>query len=156
MTVHRTQPTILLLVLSAVVAVRPATAQTGGDSRVVADVVVQLSGFRDSYPSWSPDGGRIVFESNRAGSHDIWVMNADGSDVRRLTDHPALDETPVFSPDGERIVFASEREGELDVFSMRPDGSGLVNLYLVWSDPRTGPFQVWGTSISIGPNGSPR
>jgi Tol biopolymer transport system component len=128
MTVHRTQPTILLLVLSAVVAVRPATAQTGGDSRVVADVVVQLSGFRDSYPSWSPDGGRIVFESNRAGSHDIWVMNADGSDVRRLTDHPALDETPVFSPDGERIVFASEREGELDVFSMRPDGSGLVNL----------------------------
>jgi Tol biopolymer transport system component len=127
MRIHLTRHNVLLLALSIVVAVEPVIAQTGG-SRVVANEIVHLSGFRDSYPFWSPDGQSIVFESNRAGNHDIWVMNADGSDVRRLTDHPALDETPVFSPDGGRIVFASEREGELDVFSMRADGSDLVNL----------------------------
>jgi Tol biopolymer transport system component len=98
------------------------------DHRVVAGKVLRLSGFQDSYPSWSPDGRQIVFESNRAGSHDIWLMNADGSDLRRLTNHPTLDETPVFAPDGKSIVFASERDGELEIFSMRTDGSGLVNL----------------------------
>jgi Tol biopolymer transport system component len=52
----------------------------------------------DSFPSWSPDGTRIAFRSDRGGSYDIYVMNTDGSGVTRLTDDPAGDGFPVWQP----------------------------------------------------------
>ncbi len=55
-------------------------------------------------PNWSPDGARIVFESDRIekGNLEIYSMKADGSDVRQLTNNPALDALPAYSPDGKR------------------------------------------------------
>jgi hypothetical protein len=55
-------------------------------------------------------------------------MSPDGSDVRRLTADPALDEGPVFSPDGTKIPFTSERGGSSDIWVMNADGSGLRRL----------------------------
>src|SRR5205085_11203593 len=46
----------------------------------------------DSYPSWSPDGSKIAFESNRDGNYEIYEMNADGSDQKRITDNGANDQ----------------------------------------------------------------
>jgi TolB protein len=63
----------------------------------------------DENPSWSPDGRSIVFDSSRDGDFEIYVMRADGSGERRLTDHPALDARSVWSPDGKVIVFESDR-----------------------------------------------
>jgi dipeptidyl aminopeptidase/acylaminoacyl peptidase len=65
------------------------------------------------YPAWSPDGHRIAFMSpgeTLQGSYDIYVMNADGTDVRRLTDDPTVDGWPAWSPDGRQIVFSSTRD----------------------------------------------
>ena len=45
----------------------------------------------DSCPFWSTDGSRIVFQSNREGNWDIYVMDADGSNQQRLTNGPAVD-----------------------------------------------------------------
>ena len=67
---------------------------------------------RDAYassPSWSPDGGQIVFESDRDGNREIYVMNADGSSVTRFTNNIASDASPSWSPDGESIAFVSNR-----------------------------------------------
>jgi len=50
----------------------------------------------DRNPSWSPDGKRIAFESNRDGNWEIYVMNANGRNQRRLTNNPALDFSPVW------------------------------------------------------------
>ncbi|MFU8850484.1 VWA domain-containing protein [Micromonospora sp. SL1-18] len=61
------------------------------------------------HPALSPDGRRVAFTSDRAGSADIWVIGIDGSGLRRLTDHPAEDSWPTWSPDGARIAFASTR-----------------------------------------------
>jgi Tol biopolymer transport system component/DNA-binding winged helix-turn-helix (wHTH) protein len=68
--------------------------------------------FGSADPSFSPDGKQIAFTSFRDGNVDIYVMNADGSNVRRVTDHPAFDNYPVFSPDGTQIAFQSNRENE--------------------------------------------
>jgi Tol biopolymer transport system component len=91
----------------------------------------------DSGPSWSPDGTQIVFERAPAGTltpgveaheKDIYVMRADGSDVRRLTDSPGLDEGPEFSPDGTKIVFSSDRDGQQEIYTMDADGSNSRRL----------------------------
>ena len=92
---------------------------------------------RDSQPRWSPDGQRIVFESDRDDPDpndderifNIYVMNADGSEVTRLTDNPAWDFKPRWSPDGQRIAFGSYRDdGDSDIYVMNADGSGEARL----------------------------
>ena len=61
----------------------------------------------DGWPFWSPDGNLIVFTSERAGSADLWVVNADGTNLRQLTSDPDADERqPWWSPDGRRIVYS--------------------------------------------------
>ena len=86
----------------------------------------------DSAPSWSPDGKRILFERAPAGTFtpgveaqekDIYVMRADGSHVRRLTESPGLDEGPEFSPDGTKIAFSTARDGQQEIYVMDADAS---------------------------------
>jgi endoglycosylceramidase len=77
----------------------------------------------DAFPSWSPDGGRVAFASDRTDANsDIWSMLDDGSNPVRLTDDPAIDTFPAWSPDGSRIAFASGRGGESEIWVM--EGSG--------------------------------
>lgn len=86
--------------------------------------VTRLTNINNSYPYPSPDGDRVVFESDRSGVAQIYIMNADGSELRVLTDDPLGAETPVFSPDGKHILFAAYvAEGNNDVFIMAADGS---------------------------------
>ena len=89
----------------------------------------QITGLENTYPAWSPDGTKIVFESTRNGPDaDIFLMNADGSNVVQLTRNDSYDGTPAWTPDGRFIVFASERDGNEEVYRMRTDGSEPVNL----------------------------
>jgi len=67
--------------------------------------------------------GRIVWQSLRDNNWNIYSMRADGTDVRRLTDHPLDDENPAWSPDGMLIAFDTRRSGHRQVFTMKPDGS---------------------------------
>ena len=74
-------------------------------------------------PSWSPDGERIAFYSDRDGSAEIYVMNADGSGVERLTHTEANEGAPAWSPDGKLIAFDSKRDGNYEIYVMNADGS---------------------------------
>lgn len=80
---------------------------------------------------WSPDSTRLVFPAGDVNS-DIYIINADGTGLRRLTYDPANDLSPFFSPDGEQIVFLSDR-GEpsfaFDVWMMNADGTLPQRLY---------------------------
>lgn len=80
----------------------------------------------DRYPMWSPDGKRIVFTSNRNGEvFDIFVMDADGSNVRQLTREkaPAVCYFPTWQAN--RIYFGLDRNGKGLIGSISPDGSGF-------------------------------
>jgi len=59
----------------------------------------------------SSDGTRIAFYSDRDGTFEIYVMNADGGGQTRLTNNPASDDSPSWSPDGTRIAFYPDRDG---------------------------------------------
>ncbi len=71
----------------------------------------------DSNPRWSPDGKRIAFKSTRhGGQFDIYVMDANGANLTRLTDHPAQDHDPVWMPDGQSVIISSTRDSREDLF----------------------------------------
>ena len=78
--------------------------------------------WNDEQPRWSPDGQRIAFRSNRSGSYNLYVMDADGRNLQRLTDHAGNDYDPSWLPDGESVVFASDRDR----------GAGRYDLYRYW------------------------
>ena len=66
------------------------------------------SGKRDAHPRWSPDGKKILFESNRSGSSQLWVIDvAAGGEATQLTDIASEASGGIWSPDGKRIAFVS-------------------------------------------------
>lgn len=79
-------------------------------------------------PAFSPDSKKIVFMSTRDGRPAIYVMNADGRRVKRLTDDTVRAEDPTFSPDGKKIVYSGSQGGNLDIFVMNADGKGVTRL----------------------------
>jgi TolB protein len=102
-------------------------------------------------PAAAADPGRIAFVSNRDGNSEIYVMDADGSNVTRLTNDGAADIYPAWSPDGSRIAFVSSRpkNASLHIFTMRPDGTDVARLNeSLWfeSDPAWSPD---GTRIAF-------
>jgi len=101
-------------------------------------VRLTFSGANDDFPRWSPDGAKILFQSDRdnpdSGCNDIYMMNADGSGVTRLTSDPNDDSMATWSSDGSKIVFQSLRTGNYQIYSMslnlntNMDGPPPVNL----------------------------
>ena len=79
-------------------------------------------------PAWSPDGKRVAFATNRSGNMEIYVANADGSDVRRLTNSSAADTAPCWSPTGTEIAFTSNRTGVPQLWVMDNEGLNVRRL----------------------------
>ncbi len=89
----------------------------------------------ESFPTWSPDGMTIAFvvssgvwNSNASfPTNEIFIMNADGSNVRQLTENNSYDGMPGWSPDGSQLVFSSDRVGrrQFEIFVMNADGTDV-------------------------------
>ncbi len=79
-------------------------------------------------PAWSPSGRKIAFERAVGGSDEVFVMNANGTRVRRLTRSRGKDDEPEWSPDGRKIAFVSARRGRESIFVMRANGTRVSRL----------------------------
>ena len=79
-------------------------------------------------PTWSRDGSKIAFSSLQNGNTDIYVMDADGTNITRITNLSDSDHHPDWSPDGTKIAFASNRDGDWDIFVMDTDGTNITRL----------------------------
>ena len=87
---------------------------------------------RPSGPRFSPLGRRIAF----TGSGAIWVVNADGSDPRRVTPAGLQARHPAWSPDGSALAFAGGRAGRRDIYRIGLDGNGLRRITFAAADER--------------------
>jgi TolB protein len=92
--------------------------------------------FDVSWPDMSQAVGRIAFVSDRDGSRQLYVMNADGSGLTRLTRDSASYSRPVWSPDNSKIAFARGGQG---IFMMNADGSGMTRVSAEGRDPAWSP-----------------
>ena len=78
---------------------------------------------QDVWPQISPDGTRVVFQSNRLGSDEIWVRDSDGSNAIKLTSFGGPRTiAPRWSPDGRRIAFCSVAQGYFDIYTINSQG----------------------------------
>jgi hypothetical protein len=105
--------------------------------------ITNLPGTFSQNPVWSPDGTKIAFArtlSPQTDPPDIYVMNASGSNLIRLTTNPALDNEPAWSPDGTKIAFCSEQNNNDDIYVMNANGSNQVRLT---TDPAADDQPAW-------------
>lgn len=90
---------------------------------------ITFAGVFNSSPSWSPDGKKIAFAGQSDDHFDIFVMNADGTDMIRLTSAKkpngkwASNEDPSFSPDGRFVIYTSDRTGKNQIYISTADGT---------------------------------
>ncbi len=102
--------------------------------------------------AWSPDGTKIAFASYRPGdpNTELYVMNADGSGQRRLTDFRDGASMPTWSPDGGWIAFHAEIRGLDDgIFFIHPDGSGLRRITVTRNGDWNPAWSPDGTEIAF-------
>lgn len=105
-----------------------------------AEIHTDARGVRGTEPSWSPDGTRIAFASDREGRDSIYVVRLDGRELTRVIHSPQTDYDPAWSLNGESIAFSSDRDGDFDIYVARSDGSAVEQ---ITDDPGNDENPTW-------------
>jgi Tol biopolymer transport system component len=125
--------------------IRAINADGTGQTDLVATAA------QEKWPVYNPtNADQVAFQSDTAGTTDIWVLTISTGALVNLTAGNAFrDEAPAWSPDGQWIAFHSNRGGTFDIWKMHPDGTGLAQLT---ADAREDGFPVWkpdGTKLAF-------
>ena len=86
-------------------------------------VVANFKG-SNTAPAWSPDGRRLAVVLSKEGGSQIFMVNADGSGLQRLTTNSGINTEPFFSPDGQALYFTSDRGGSPQIYRASVSGRG--------------------------------
>ena len=137
---------------------------SGSQSKLIA------STWQDNAPQYSPDGKKIAFASDRSGSYEIWVGNADGSGAVQLTSQGGHAGTPRWSPDSRSIAFDGNLNGNADVFAIDAGGGAPRRIttspanghargvpawssdgkWIYYTSNQTGRYEIWRASADGG------
>ena len=79
----------------------------------------------NSAPAWSPDGKKLAVVLSLMGGSQIFLVNADGGGLQRISQSSGIDTEPSFSPDGRYIIFTSDRGGSPQIYRMAVTGSSI-------------------------------
>ena len=133
---------LLSIVLSVLVVGALAGFQTMNIARTDLPKPMNLTQHiaHDRYPSWSPDGKYIAFESDRSGSWNIYLMNRDGKNIRALIESTNNERFPAWHPSGNRIVFQSDRNGKSDLFILSLQNNNVTSVATLEGDEL---FPTW-------------
>ena len=85
----------------------------------IVQLTANLHNAGDMDPSWAPNSARVAFTSDRMGSQDIWLVDADGTGLMQATYDGSNETHPAFSPDGRQIAYVSTRTGATELFTMQ-------------------------------------
>lgn len=80
------------------------------------------------FPSWSPDGRRIVYRGSTEGKSTLFVMDSETREAKPLKTGAEKENFPAWSPSGDIIAFTSYRDGDYDIYTIRSDGTELKRL----------------------------
>ena len=126
------------------------------DTGVGGNEVVRLTEMEgnNGWPTWSPNGRRVAFESERSGNWDIWVINVDGTGLVNLTNSPEDERYPAWSPDGKKMAFTSKRTGNYDVYVLDVQQAlgGTAQAVNLTQNPARDRYAMWspdGTKIAF-------
>ena len=110
----------------------------------------------DFWPSWSPDGAKIVYTSDRigGGNLDVWTMNPDGTGQSRITETRRETSIPRCPPTGTKVVFvrglfSPSGPPVFDIYSVNLDGTGETNLTQSEANETEPAFSPDGTKIAF-------
>ena len=124
---NRNRITIILTILATLAAACQPASTT--PTLVPATIETPIPAIPVSSPTLAASAsGEIAFASDLDGDFEIWLVNADGSSPRQLTDNAAMDISPAWSPDGSRLAFISNRDGNDELYTMNADGSDVRRL----------------------------
>lgn len=145
----------------------PAADDDSRDDRDAPRPVITSTQW-DSNPSVSPDGRHIAYVSNRTGSYEVWMSDADGDNPVQMTSFGGpFTSTPRWSPDGNRIAFAGRGKDNVDIYILEVTGGRVERLtsanandqaphwsrdgeWIYFGSNRTGRWQVWKIPASGG------
>ena len=91
----------------------------------------------DIDPTWSPDGSMIAFASSRRGERQLFIMDADGSNIRQVTNLEDMGGRSTWSADGKKLAFYAGPAGDHNIYTINIDGTGLAQL--TYSGDNLGP-----------------
>jgi TolB protein len=108
-----------------------------------------FAGRYNSTPNWSPDGKSLVFAGHDKDHFDVFIINIDGTGLKRLTDatktngRAADNRSPSFSPDGRQVLFTSNRTGQTQLYIIDTEGNNERRITydkFEWEQPKWSPF----------------
>ena len=110
---------VLLLLVLVGVLLQFGLSQEPTLPRLVNPVQVTSVVGVENYPTWSPDGGRLAYESNQTGNRDIWVTQLGGGEPVNLTEgHDGRDQFPSWSPNGRQIAYLSRQDDAVGLYTV--------------------------------------
>ncbi|MNS81541.1 translocation protein TolB [compost metagenome] len=108
---------------------RPDIYKMTYDGKLVLKLTNGPTGAMNVEPAVSPDGKQVAFSSDRSGRAPmVYVMDANGNNVKRITFAGQFNSTPAWSPDGKKIAFSGQSDDHFDIFVMNSDGSDMKRL----------------------------